>query len=220
MGVPANSVATSGTGASPVSADNFNSYVQTVITVSTLRGFSGVSGMEIYLQGYSAPNDGGQGAFYWNTVTGTDDGGVTTVVPNGSTSGCWSRLGKNLTSANVTFGSAIVLTTGVPANITSITLIPGTWLLWGNVVTAPAGSTTTSTVIASINTISATNAIPPNGGAISQIGTLAAGLVASVPTGMMRVSITANTTYYLVADVGFAVSTLSAYGFLGAVPSA
>lgn len=221
MTVPFNAIATTGTGAAAITADGFNTYVQTVATVSTLRGFTGVSGMEIELQGYSSPNDGGQGQFYWNTTTGTDDGGVTTVVPNGSTSGCWSRLGKNFVSSSIASGSAVSLTSGVPANVTSITLQPGTWLLWGNIVTAPAGSTTTSSVTASISTNSATNASTPNGGAFAAYSSsVSGGAVVALPTGFIRVSITSATAYYLVIDVGFATSTMSAYGFLGAVPSA
>ena len=222
MTVPTNFVATSGTGAAPITADNFNTLVQTVATVASLRGFTGVSGMEIELQGYSAPNDGGQGQFYWNTTTGTDDGGVTTVVPNGSTSGCWSRLGKNYTFSNVPIGSAVALTSNTPANITSITLAPGTWLIWGNLGTEPASSTTTSGIQATISSASATLPTYPNGGGGQAINvTFATGPTGQIiSAGMLRVSITVSTTYYLVAQVNFATSTMTAYGFLGAVPSA
>lgn len=125
MSVPANIVYTQGTGAPPISADNLNTFCQTIVTLAQARGFTGTASQEIELQGYSAPNDGGQGRFYWNTTTGTDDGGITTIVPTGSTAGCWSRIGnasvayspqtinsatgQTLTAANVTQGILVRL---------------------------------------------------------------------------------------------------------------
>lgn len=82
-------------GISQVSGDNLNTFLQFSITAAQLRAFTpnpAVPNLTIYLQGYSAPGDGGQGNFYWNTTTGTDDGGLTTIVPNGSTAGCWTRI--------------------------------------------------------------------------------------------------------------------------------
>lgn len=220
MAVPANFVAQNGV--SQISADNLNTCVQTVNTVASLRGFIGTGLQQVVLEGSSSPGDGGQGTFYWNsTGVAADDGGVTTVVPNGVSVGCWTRIGHNYISSTLPLGSAVALTNAVPANITSITLPPGVWLLWGNFVTIPAASTTTSSSTISISTTSATNAPQPNGGAFTVYSSsVAAGFSIALPTGTMRVSITASTTYYLVVDVGFAVSTMSAYGFLGAVPSA
>lgn len=94
MSVPANLVYSQGTGAPPISADNLNTFVQTISTLAQARGFTGTTNQQIFLQGYSAPNDGGEGNFYWNLTTGTDDGGITTIVPTGSTAGCWSRIGN------------------------------------------------------------------------------------------------------------------------------
>ena len=82
-------------GISQVSGDNLNTFLQFAVTAAQLRSFTpnpAVPNMQVFMQGYSAAGDGGQGNFYWNTVTGTDDGGLTTIVPNGSTAGCWSRL--------------------------------------------------------------------------------------------------------------------------------
>jgi hypothetical protein len=108
-------------GISQVSGDNLNTNVFWCTTAAQLRSFNpnpAVPNMTVYMQGYSAAGDGGQGFFYWNTGTGTDDGGLTTIVPNGSTGGYWSRIGNssviytpqsnatngnvNLTAANVT----------------------------------------------------------------------------------------------------------------------
>lgn len=119
MSNPSLLVYVSGTGAPPISADNLNTFIQGGgVFLANLRAFSGLTGMTVFMSGYAAPNDGGQGMFYWNATTGTDDGGVTTIVPTGSTGGCWSRLsnasvayapatvnnasGQTLTAANVT----------------------------------------------------------------------------------------------------------------------
>lgn len=93
MAIPALSVQVNG--GPPVSGDNYNTYVQGGnSTVTTLRGFIGFGGMNVFICGYSTPGDGGQGTFYWNVNgTGPDDDGVTNIVPNGSASGCWTRIG-------------------------------------------------------------------------------------------------------------------------------
>ncbi len=118
MGVPANLIYTQGTGAPAITADNLNTFIQTETTLAAARGFSGTQNQQIFLQGYSSANDGGQGNFVWILGSGTDDSGVTTIVPTGNTSGYWSRIsnssviyspqtvnnaaGTTLTAANVT----------------------------------------------------------------------------------------------------------------------
>jgi hypothetical protein len=76
------------------SADNLNTFVQTVVNVAGARNFIGLSNMVMNLQGYVAPNDGGQGLFYWFSGAGSvDDNGVTTIVPAGAAGqGAWVRL--------------------------------------------------------------------------------------------------------------------------------
>lgn len=95
MGVPANLIYTQGTGAPAITADNLNTFTQVETTLSGARGFSGIQNQQIFLQGYSSANDGGQGNFVWFLGTGVDDGGITTIVPTGNTSGYWSRIGNS-----------------------------------------------------------------------------------------------------------------------------
>lgn len=91
MGVPTNVLQIQGQ--TVVTADILNSYVQTVSSVTALRSFIGVVGMEVRLQGLSTPDDGGQGNFLWfATVTQTDDG-VNYIIPPGANSGGWVRQG-------------------------------------------------------------------------------------------------------------------------------
>lgn len=95
MSVPANLLYTQGTGSPAITADNLNTFVQTITSLANARGFSGTQNQQIFLQGYSSANDGGQGNFEWVIGTGTDDGGITTIVPTGNTSGYWFRIGNS-----------------------------------------------------------------------------------------------------------------------------
>lgn len=110
-------------GISQVSGDNLNTMIQWAVTYAQLKSFTpnpAVPNMQVYMQGYSAAGDGGQGNFYWNTVAGTDDAGLTTIVPNGSTAGCWSRIGNSSSSYTPqtvsNTGGNVVLTAANVAN--------------------------------------------------------------------------------------------------------
>lgn len=124
MTVPSNFVATSGTGAAAISSDNFNSLLQAGMTLALARGFSGVQNQEIHLIGYVSNNDGGEGNFVWTIGTGTDDGGITTIVPTGNTAGYWARIGNAATvytpQTVSNTGGNVILTA---ANVTNQVLI-------------------------------------------------------------------------------------------------
>ena len=120
-------------------------------------------------------------------------------------------------SSNIPVGSAIALTSTVAANITSISLTAGDWDVWGNIVWAAAGTTTTQITQGSISTTSATLATPPNGGAFwLNDAAITAGGSTCAPIGMTRISVASTTTVYLVVYAAFSVSTMTAYGFIGA----
>lgn len=101
-------------GISQVSSDNLNTFCQSCTNMAQLRGFAANNtSISVYVRGTTNPNDGGQGTFYWNAgVTGTDDNGVTTVVPNGVTVGCWTRQPQDISNT-------VVIATG---SITPISL--------------------------------------------------------------------------------------------------
>lgn len=114
-------------------------------------------------------------------------------------------------------GSAISLTTSTPANITSISLTAGDWDVWGNIAFSPGATTTVSNLIASIGTTSAS--VGGFSQAASQLpfpASFVPNLVISVLPPAQRLSLSATTTVYLVANSSFATSTLSAYGSLNA----
>ena len=121
-------------------------------------------------------------------------------------------------SSNVALGSAVSLTTAVVANITSISLTAGDWDVWANVCFNQAGTTVVTTEYGWTSTANATLPTAPNSGAefvLSQ--STAAGVgPGCVPAGIQRISIASTSTVYLSTDAAFSVSTLSAYGFIGA----
>lgn len=152
--------------------------------------------------------DSGDGT---NTVNGRQLVGSAT---NDSASA--GNIGQ-LIESEVLSGAAVALTTATPADITSISLSAGDWDVWATVVTAPAVGTTTANYRGWISTASATPPTSPNKGAnfYSDAALAANGLV-SFPVGFRRISVAAGTTVYLSTQVAFAVSTMGAFGYLGA----
>lgn len=120
-------------------------------------------------------------------------------------------------SSSILFGSSISLTSTFSSNVTSISLTAGDWDVRGVVSFTPAGTTTSSDFRVAINTVSASL---PTIGAENNISAsstaYAAAGYAILPVGTMRISLSATTTVYLVARAIFAVSTMTAYGFIGA----
>lgn len=123
-----------------------------------------------------------------------------------------------LIESSIPFASAVSLANGVAADVTSIPLTAGNWLAWGNVPFI-AGATTTSTRHAAwISATSATFPTAPNGGALAEMQVAhSAGFSPTFAVGMMRISLAAPATYYLGAYSVFAVSTMKAYGYIGAL---
>jgi hypothetical protein len=87
-----NSVSVNGVGV--VLDTLLNAFVQTDQTAAQLRGFVGITGMAVLLQGISAPGDGAGGMFYWNVGTAFVDDNNNTIVPYGAVGqGAWLRAG-------------------------------------------------------------------------------------------------------------------------------
>lgn len=122
-----------------------------------------------------------------------------------------------ITESTVLAGAAVALTSNVAANITSISLTAGDWDVWGNIAFAAASSTTVSQITGCINTTSATVPTVPNGGGVMTFQlTFTPSVTQTMPVGMMRISVASTTTVYLVGLATFAVSTMGAYGYIGA----
>lgn len=122
-----------------------------------------------------------------------------------------------LVSSSIPIGSAVPLTTGTVTNVTSISLTAGDWDVWGNVWTAPSGSTSQTLVTGAISQASATLPTVPAGGAVAQFPyTAVAGIGVGMFVGQISVRLASTTTIYLVTAVSFSGSTNAAYGFIGA----
>jgi hypothetical protein len=120
-------------------------------------------------------------------------------------------------SSEILVGAAVGLTTATSANVTSISLTPGDWDVWGNVWFSPAATTNITIHQGALSTTSATLPTAPGAGAFFK-SILVAGQVPNAifgaTVGSTRVSIASTTSVYLVAQATFSVSTLSAYGFI------
>ena len=123
-------------------------------------------------------------------------------------------------SSTVGAGAPVSLTTGTSANITSISLTAGDWDVSGNINLQGGGTTTVSNAFASISATSAT-LDTTSGGRSHQMWSngntlFAAATYVSLPMTTVRISVASTTTIYLVANVSFAVSTCTGFGFIGA----
>jgi hypothetical protein len=90
MTAPTPTVSQQGIGVVP--ADLLNTFVQICVNYAQMRTFPGLTNMVILALGTYAPNDGGQGHFYWNATSVAADNNSTIIVPTGVTQGAWIRL--------------------------------------------------------------------------------------------------------------------------------
>lgn len=121
-------------------------------------------------------------------------------------------------SASVAAGSAVALTTGVPANITSISLTAGDWDVQAMPRFTGGATTTVGRLNSSISLVSATSSLVAGCLADTYYNNQTAFNVTdptlAIPT--VRISLSSTTTVFLVAIVGFGVSTCSVYGLISA----
>jgi hypothetical protein len=123
-------------------------------------------------------------------------------------------LGEEL-SAEVLVGDAVALVTNTAKTVVSLELTAGDWDLSGVVSFLPAATTSITKLSQSIS--STTNVHGNNKNKKSLTFTAVVPndtLIADTP--VVRVNLSATTTYYLIALATFTVDTLSAYGYLRA----
>lgn len=124
-----------------------------------------------------------------------------------------------LVSSNLLVASQVSLTNNTAANVTTISLTPGDWDVWGSVWLNPNAATLTTTIFVGISTTSATIATTPADGTASVQFFPRSSAVAGdnwlIPIYPCRLSLSAGTTtVYLIASIGFSVNVLGAYGGL------
>lgn len=120
-------------------------------------------------------------------------------------------------SSTVVSTSAIALSSGTSANVTSVVLTAGDWDVWGSVDYVAAASTTATLFKGGINTASAT--LPAVGNsAYAQIG-IAVGTstpMPAFPVGMTSLQLSGTSTAFLVTQATFATSTIGGFGNISA----
>jgi hypothetical protein len=80
-------------GQGAVSADQLNTFVQTVVNYAQLRTFTGLTNMVVQVQGATAPSDGGQGVYWYNAASTAADNNSTVIVPSGNVGqGAWLQI--------------------------------------------------------------------------------------------------------------------------------
>ena len=145
---------------------------------------------------------------------------------DGITTSVSTSLAKrgSIIRSQVLSGSPITLTTATPANIASIKLTAGVWQISGAVGYITAATTSVSEMAAGVSKTTATlsaNYATPVGGEVSVRDKMTAfvptatTLTQVIPT--FCVTITEDTTLYLVARAGFTVAGIGAVGYIEAV---
>lgn len=122
-----------------------------------------------------------------------------------------------IVESTIVSGSAVSLSNGVAANITSISLTAGEWDVWGSIAIAAASGTTVTQVAGWISTTSATLPTNPNLGAeVIITAPFSASGLQTLPVGSRHLTLAATTTVYLSVYTEFGVSTNAGFGYLGA----
>lgn len=147
-----------------------------------------------------------------------DGGTVTSAIPGTATNNnaAAGDIGEAITGT-VVRASATGLVTGTSKTVTSIVLTAGDWDLSGGIGFLPAATTVIASVVGTYHTV--TNALPASVEPSNSSKELYPAAFApnddavfSLPA--IRVSLSATTTYYLIATAYFSTNTLAGYGFI------
>ena len=185
----------------------------TLTSATGLPISTGISGLGTGVATGLASNATGSGGPVLATSPTITTPGIVGVTNGGNATA--GNVGEYI-SSTVLVGSAVALTTAAATNVTNVSLTAGDWMCEGNVTTNPAGTTTTSLMIAWISSNSAVLPTAPNGGSYTAaLSGATAGVSQSLSAGTIRISVSTTTTVFLETWDSFAVSTMSAYGFIG-----
>lgn len=121
-------------------------------------------------------------------------------------------------SSIIASGSAVALTTGAPANLTSISLTAGDWNVWAIFNYLPGATTNISQLIGSISLTTGASSLLGDRCGFTSYGS--GGVVPNVNCGSpmvkTRINVSSTTTIFAVVQCTFTVSTLGAWGSLQA----
>lgn len=163
-------------------------------------------------------NDIQVGVLATDVQHGNRGGGALHSNATTSTAGFMSAADKTTFDGMGTYqtasASGISLTSGVSANVTSVSLTAGDWDVSGTVQFSPAGTTTIQGIQAGISTTSSTLPAAP------EVSFLFANFLTGSGQGLnspvTRVNLGSTTTVYLVTQATFGVSTMTAAGIIRA----
>jgi hypothetical protein len=116
----------------------------------------------------------------------------------------------------VLIDSAISLTTGANANVTSISLSAGDWDVSGVIGIIPAATTSMTFLLGGISSTSATMPPDARGRFLDRRPAYVPGGQMMFPLPTTRFSLSSTTSIYLVAQEHFTVSTCGAFGAISA----
>lgn len=175
---------------------------------TTAANFDGTGNATLGVSGQLPIANGGTGASTQAAAQTALD-----VFPNTGTvaagNAAAGKVGEVLTASSVS--TPVNMTSTVAANLVSLTLTPGDWIVYGMFRFNPSASNIVA-VSGSLNTASATFAgFPYN----TQLSLTAAGIT-QLPVPTTRYNVSVNTTVYLVGFVSFPSGTCTGQGFLEA----
>lgn len=184
---------------------------------------AGTSGQSLLSGGGSST------AMTWGDRVSSVACGGTTITTTGTcfTTGQFPGIASNtaatsgnvgeVISTSVAVGSAVSATSGTPVSYASISLPAGDWDVWSNVVSAPAGGTTTTIAGCWVDTVNSGFPTVPNGGSYTFAAALpGAGQNSATACGQRQYLLNTTTTIYAMCDLIFSGGTNACYGFIGA----
>lgn len=145
--------------------------------------------------------------------------GLGTATNDNSAAGC---IGEFVT-ATIPVGSAVVLGTGTPSNVTQISLTAGDWDISAQIDFNIGAITSITQLITAISLSTGALSTQAGGAGLGTDPINIYNTAAMVPTanisldaGPVRLSVSATTTVFLVASATFTVSTCGAFGTIRA----
>lgn len=123
----------------------------------------------------------------------------------------WPFANGELITASLSSGSATSLTTATAKTITSITITPGEWDIWGMAGFLITGNATQ--VIGAISTSNNTLPTEPFLGGYSQMGAVSGAIAnQNLSISATNIYVTSNTTVYLIGKCTFSTNACTGYG--------
>lgn len=219
LGTPSSGTATNLTGLPIAGVTGLGTGVATALGVNV-----GSAGAFVTFNGALGTPSSGSGANLTalnatQLTSGTIPAARTNGHQNGTATNDNAAAGEigELIFSNIASGSAVSLTSTLPANMTSIPLTAGDWDVDVNCVFNIAATTNITNLITSISTTTGTLDLTTGGAYfIYRVAPSVPGGGMNVVAGPLHISLASPTTIFAVAQSAFTVSTNAAYGILRA----